>query len=122
MLIFARRIFRTLLIIFCVAVSSARAQEGSSVDDVRKGRELALLICANCHVVARDQPDKPILRPAAVSFESIAKRQTIGADWVKMFLNSTHRGLDKPEGMPNPGLMDYQAQRITACLLSLRQK
>jgi hypothetical protein len=38
---------------------------------VRRGRDLAIMICANCHVVARDQPYKPILKPPAPPFESI---------------------------------------------------
>jgi hypothetical protein len=50
--------------------SAASAEEP---DDVVQGKRLAVLICANCHIVARDQPFEPILRPPAQSFVSMSK-------------------------------------------------
>jgi cytochrome c1 len=88
---------------------------------VLNGRKLAVLICANCHVAARDQPYEPILRPPAPSFESIAQRKTINANWLHTFMTTTHRGLDNPNGMPNADLLDYQVKQVTAYLLSLRK-
>ena len=115
------RIAAVWLVALHLAVCPAWGQEHSSADDVRKGRELAVRICGNCHVAARDQPYKPILRPPAPSFESIARRKTINADSVQTFLTTTHKGLDKPKGMPNPELLDYQVKQVTAYLLSLRK-
>jgi hypothetical protein len=83
---------------------------------------LAIMICANCHMVARDQPYKPILKPPAPSFDAIARRKIINPDWVKTFLTTTHRGLENPKGMPNPNLIDSHVRQVTAYLLSLQNK
>ena len=115
------RIALVWLIALYVAVCPASAQEGSGADDVVEGRKLAVIVCANCHVAARDQPFKPILQPPAPSFESIAQRTTINAEWLQTFMTATHRGLDNPNGMPNAELLDYQVRRVTAYLLSLRK-
>jgi len=109
------------LIALYVAVCPALGQEGGSADDVLNGRKLAVLICANCHVAAREQANEPTLRPPAPSFESIAQRKTINADWLKTFMTTTHRGLDNPNGMPNAELLDYQVRQVTTYLLSLRK-
>ena len=109
------------LLALCVVASPAWSQENANGGD-GKGRELAVKICANCHVVARDQPYRPILRPPALSFATIAQRKTTNANSIQSFLTTTHRGLDNPKGMPNPELLDYQVKEVTAYLLSLRKK
>jgi cytochrome c1 len=63
-----------------------------------------------------------ILRPPAPSFESIAQRSSITADSVQTFLNTTHRDIGNPKGMPNPQLLDYQIKQIAAYLMSLRKQ
>jgi len=112
-----------LLICFMLAVAgwqaSAQPQQ-NDVDDAARGRSLAILICANCHVVARDQPNKPISKQSTPSFASIARRNTLEPDWLKTFLTSTHRGPDNPRGMPNPKLLDSHANQIIAYLMNLR--
>jgi len=102
-------------------VSTAWSQEAGNSDDVEKGRHLADLICANCHVVAPDQTLQPVLRPPAPSFESIARRSTTNADAIRTFLASTHRDISKPDGMPNPQLLDYQLNEVVSYLLSLQK-
>ena len=119
-LLSAMRMASVWLLALYLVACPAWGQEGA--DDVRKGRELAVRICANCHVTARDQPYKPILRPPAPSFEAIAQRNTTNANSIQIFLTTTHRGLDNPKGMPNPELLDYQVKQVTAYLLSLRKK
>src|SRR5450759_3443688 len=96
-LMLAIRIAWVLLTALSAAACSAWGQEAVSADDVRSGRDLAIMICANCHVVARDQPYKPILKPPAPPFKSIVRREIINSDWVKNFLTTTHRGLDNPK-------------------------
>jgi mono/diheme cytochrome c family protein len=110
----------TALLIF-TASSPGSGQQGGSAGYVRKGRELAILVCANCHAAASSQPFEPILQPPAPSFESIARRKDIDADWVQSFLATTHRGLDNPNGMPNPRLLDSQIKQMAAYLLSPRE-
>jgi hypothetical protein len=110
----------SLFLMLAALGGKASAQAQSAADDVAQGRELALTICGNCHIVARDQPNRPILRQPVPSFISIAQHNTLDPDWLKSFLTSTHRGSDNPQGMPSPELIDKHAVQIIAYLLSLR--
>jgi len=112
------RILQLLLLTLCATASLAG--ERGDIDAVTRGRSLAIMICASCHMVAPDQPQQPILRPPAPSFASIARRPTLDADWLRSFLTTTHRGADKPDGMPNPKLLDSHVRQVSAYLLSLR--
>ena len=115
----------TALVLAALAAGAAFAQvgnaAGNAADEVRKGHQLAALLCANCHVAAPDQPFPPILNPPAPSFASIVARKDFDAEAVAKFITTTHRGLDNPNGMPNPYLVDYQVKEIVAYLLSLRR-
>jgi mono/diheme cytochrome c family protein len=104
-----------------VGVSLVWGQEATGQDDLRQGHQLAAMFCGNCHLAAPDQPYEPILNPPAPSFESIAQRKGIDAGSLQRFLATTHRGLDKPNGMPNPNLADYQVKQVIAYILSLRR-
>jgi mono/diheme cytochrome c family protein len=113
------------LLVFCFMFTAAgwqasAQQPGSDADDVARGRSLAILICANCHIVARDQPNKPILQQPTPSLASIARRNTQDSVWLKTFLTSTHRGADNPKGMPNPELLENHTSQTIAYLMSLR--
>jgi mono/diheme cytochrome c family protein len=110
------------LLLFLVTCCPAWAQQGNATDDVRKGHHLATLVCAICHVAAADQPYEPVLRPPAPSFASIAQRNDLDAAKLQKFIATTHRGLDEPNGMPNPELLDSQVKEVVAYLLSLRQR
>jgi len=103
------------------AVAPASGQAAATSDSVQAGHKLAILVCANCHVAAADQPSEPILRPPAASFQSIAQRKSVDALWLENYLKTTHRGLDQPNGMPNPQLLDFQIKQVADYLLSLRK-
>ena len=109
------------LVVFWMAVYPAWGQEGETAGLVRRGHFLAIKICAVCHVAGPDQPAKPMMNPPAPSFESIAQRKHVDAASLKNFMNTTHRGLDHPKGMPNPDLMDDQVEEVVAYILSLRK-
>ncbi len=110
------------LLAFAICASTAWSQESVNVsDDVQKGHHLAAIICSNCHVAGPDQEIEPILRPPAPSFESIARRSNITADSIRTFLITTHRDIGNPKGMPNPQLLDFQIEQVTAYLLDLRK-
>jgi mono/diheme cytochrome c family protein len=104
-----------------MSVGPAPAQQADPAETVRKGHDLAAVVCANCHVAAPDQRFSPVLNPPAPSFDSIAQRADANADSLEKFLATTHRGLDNPKGMPNPYLMDYQINEVIAYILSLRK-
>ena len=74
------RLASTWLVAFGISASSAWAQEAVT-NDVQQGHHLAVLICSNCHIAARDQPFEPILRPAVPGLLSSAA-QDCGADLV----------------------------------------
>jgi mono/diheme cytochrome c family protein len=113
------RIRLALLAVLPALCSLALAQ---SADDVQAGYRIAVTVCANCHVAAPDQPHAPIMRPPAVPLAAIARRPSTTAEWVRDFLLTTHRGLDRPAGMPNPELLDVQARQVAAYLMSLRER
>jgi mono/diheme cytochrome c family protein len=108
--------------IICWLVGPALAQQAQTdSDDVQKGHRLAVTLCGICHVAASDQRFPPELASPAPSFASIVRRKEFNADWLTHFMNTTHRGLDNPAGMPNPELMDYQIKEIVAYMASLRK-
>jgi len=108
-------------VVFWMAVGAAWGEEAGTADDVRAGHQLAALVCGNCHVAAPDQPLAPILNPPASPFASIVQRKDFTADWLRNFVTTTHRGLDEPNGMPNPYLVDYQIKQVIAYMMSLRK-
>jgi mono/diheme cytochrome c family protein len=117
------RLILTLLAFVLVSIGPTRGQGQArstpNEEDVQKGHTLAIGICAICHVAAPDQPNQPLLRPPAPSFASIVRQKTFDAESLTRFMKTTHRGLDNPQGMPNPDLMDYQIKQIVAYFLSL---
>jgi len=105
--------------VFCPALHSAWAQDNAA--DVSAGHSLATKVCAVCHVAAPDQRTQPMLQPPAVPFATIMQRPDVTAGSLRTFMATTHRGLDKPNGMPDPDLADYQVKQVVAYLLSLRK-
>jgi hypothetical protein len=59
------------------------------------------------------------MRPPAPSFASIIRQKTFDAESLTHFMKTTHQGINNPQGMPNPELMDYQIKQIVAYFLSL---
>jgi mono/diheme cytochrome c family protein len=115
------RAFASLLVIAIIGSYAWGQAPSDPKDDVLKGRQLAFKLCIECHLVSPEQPYAPMLNPPAPSFESIASRGGTNAASLRAFLTTTHQGLDRPKGMPHPGLADFQIEQITAYLLSLRK-
>ena len=111
----------TFLVALSITGASAWAQAVATGDEVPKGRHLAIMLCAGCHVVAPDQPYAPTQGTTAPPFLSIARRAGTTIDSLRNFLTTTHQGLDRQQGMPNPMLADFQIKAIAAYLLSLRK-
>ena len=109
------------LLALCLAVTSSWSQQSNTADDVSQGHHLAVEICAFCHVAAPDQRAQPILHPPAPPFAVIMQRKDVTAELLTVFMNKTHRGLDEPNGMPNPNLADYQIKQVVAYLMSLKK-
>jgi mono/diheme cytochrome c family protein len=104
------------------AFPPALAQDGNSTPtDVSAGHNLAIKVCAVCHLAAPDQRAQPMLKPPAPPFAQIMQRSDVTAGSLRAFLTTTHRGLDEPNGMPNPSLADFQVKQAIAYLMSLRK-
>ncbi len=103
------------------APSMVWAQDTFTAEDVSAGHSLAMRVCAVCHLAAPDQRAQPMLKPPAPPFAKIMQRKDVTADSLRTFLTTTHRGLDNPNGMPNPSLADFQVKQAVAYLMSLRK-
>jgi mono/diheme cytochrome c family protein len=102
-------------------IAPALAQDAGSAADVQKGHQLAVQICAYCHVVEPGSLNAPVLDPPGPSFAEVANRGDGKLDGLETFLRTTHRDVKEPNGMSNPQLMDFQIKDIAAYVRSLRK-
>jgi mono/diheme cytochrome c family protein len=108
------------MVCFLIA-GSAWGQDAGKAEDIRQGHSLSSGLCSICHLATPDQTTLPMMRPPAPPFAKILRRDDLTAEWLTNFLKTTHRGLDVPNGMPNPDLADFQIKQIVAYLMSVRQ-
>jgi mono/diheme cytochrome c family protein len=94
------------------AFAQAPAEEGDPV----KGREIARMWCANCHVV-EDNPARGA--DTAATFATIAGRAGVTADGLRAFLSAQHSTASQGR-MPNLSLSRNDVDNVVAYLLSLR--
>jgi len=91
--------------------------------DAKEGGAFALEACAGCHIVAADQPFKPIyvgdIRPP--DFKDIANKPGITADSLIHYLD-TLPVIPKDSQMANADLSPEQTRDVVAYILSLRNK
>ena len=84
---------------------------------------MALLACTGCHVVAPDQPFKPIRNgsPRPPDFKEIANRPGITAASLQHHLE-TLPAVPANAHMPNPVLSSQELRDVAAFIISLRDK
>ena len=110
-----------------IAASAAAATDATApaapTGDPQAGRALALEACTGCHVVAPDQPFKPIYAatPRPPDFKDIANRPNITAASLLHDLQSMPT-IPKDSKMANADLTEEQARDVVAYILSLRGK
>ena len=98
------------------APPTAQQPTATGDQDVKRGRDLALLICTACHIVASDQPLPPRLVPPGPDFQVIANRPATTD-------KSLHQFLVVPHGrMPGIPLVDYLISPLASYILSLRDQ
>jgi mono/diheme cytochrome c family protein len=102
-------------------VAPALAQDAGVSEDVRRGHDLAVTICAYCHAVEPAGINTTVLDPPAPPLAQIANRGDMSADALESFLRTTHRDVKEPKGMSNPQLLDVQIKEIAAYVMSLRK-
>ena len=106
-------------VLFALAMGAASAQEPKA-DPVAAGRDIALKICANCHVVAGDRGSAPLLSPPAPSFADIAARPTTNEAFLRDFLGKPHGEARRSSKMPAFTLGEFQIAPLVAYIESLR--
>jgi mono/diheme cytochrome c family protein len=106
-----------------IATSSATwAKAEDSQDSIAAGRQLALQVCSVCHVVAPNQEFAPRLDQRTPSFEEIANKPNMSAEFLRKFISTTHWDEQAiPMTMPNPMLIDEQITQVSSYILSLRK-
>jgi mono/diheme cytochrome c family protein len=95
----------------------ASGQEARAVAD---GREIALKVCAICHVVADDQAAPPTLKPPAPPFAEIAARPNVTAASLRDFLTHPHGEARATSAMPGFLMPSHQADAVIAYVMSLK--
>ena len=105
--------------LLAATLCAANAQE-SRADPVAVGRDIAVKICANCHVVAGDQESAPLLKPPAPSFAEIAARPATQAASLRDFLGKPHGEARRVSKMPAFTLGEFQIAPLIAYIESLR--
>jgi mono/diheme cytochrome c family protein len=118
---------RELLVLALVAV--ALVQPGPAAHAQTKpgspaaGRILALQACTGCHIVAPDQPFKPVFTgpPHPPDFKDIANDPNVTAAKLRSHLSSLPV-VPRHPGMANPELTSEQLRDVAAFILSLRDK
>jgi mono/diheme cytochrome c family protein len=106
-----------------VVAGSMRAHaKDATPADVRAGESIALGLCSTCHVVASNQPAAPVLTHPPKSFQQIADDPATTTANVRRFITTTHWDYHSlPMTMPDPNLLDDEADQVSAYILSLRK-
>ena len=91
--------------------------------DAKEGRALALQACTGCHIVASDQPFKPIHTGDihAPDFKDIANKSDVTADSLIHYLDMLPT-IPKDSRMANADLTAEQTRDVVVYILSLRDK
>ncbi len=99
------------------------AQTKHPEGNVEAGRQLALLACTGCHVVAPDQRFEPryVGPPYPPSFNEIANRPDVTAASIQKHLENLPAVPQTPT-MPKPVLSSAELRDVAAFIISLRTK
>jgi mono/diheme cytochrome c family protein len=104
------------------AVLSASGPK-AAVGNAEAGNRLALLACTGCHVVAPDQPFKPVYSgpPHPPDFKDVANKPDITAESLRRHLESLPP-VPQNSRMPNPMLSTEELRDVAAFIIGLRDK
>jgi len=106
-----------------VTAVTTHAQSKRLEGSVAAGRTLALQACASCHVVASDQPYKPIYKGAVrpADFKDIANKPNASAASLQAYLASLPV-IPKNSQMANPDLNEQELRDVSAFIMTLRDQ
>jgi len=105
------------------AAPALNAQTKLVEGDATVGRDMALLACTGCHVVAPNQPFKPINTgpPRPPDFKEIANRPSVTTTSLRRHLE-TLPAVPENSHMPNLMLSSEELRDVVAFIVSLRDK
>ena len=114
--------FTALAVFAAWGAPAAKGQTKPAEGNMQAGRALALLVCASCHVVAPDQPFKPVYKgpPNPPNFKEIANQPGVTAESLRHHLETLPAVARN--SMPNLLLSDDQLRDVAAYILSLRDQ
>ncbi len=120
---FARAVFASAALAALPSADAAHAQTKPAAGDAVAGQTFALRACTGCHVVAPDQPFKPIYHgpPDPPAFKTIANRYNVTASSLQHHL-ATLPAVPQQPGMPNLMLSRAELQDVVAFIISLRDQ
>jgi mono/diheme cytochrome c family protein len=100
--------------------AAARPALGQEAQTIADGHQIALKVCAACHVVAVDQAQPPTMKPPAPPFAEIAARPNVTEAFLRDFLMHPHGEARATSAMPGFLVPGYEADAVIAYLLSLK--
>jgi mono/diheme cytochrome c family protein len=106
--------------IFSVLATAISAQATAAEGNAQAGREVALISCTGCHVVASDQPFKPVYPEKLPDFKTIANKPNTTAASLRHFLETLPE-VPKRSQMGDPLLSSADLRDVVAYILSLRK-
>jgi mono/diheme cytochrome c family protein len=115
-----RRFFLASLPLPLLALSGPLAAARQK-DPAAAGRDFALHVCGNCHVVEKGRIE-PLLKDPAPSFSSIVARREVDEAWLRAFLSKPHANLGRAQKMPNPRLADFEIDEIVVYFQQLKRR
>jgi mono/diheme cytochrome c family protein len=120
---FARAVLASAVLIALGSTDAAHAQTKPTAGDAAAGRTFALRACTGCHVVAPDQPFKPVYHgpPDPPAFNTIASRHDVTAASLQHHLD-TLPAVPRQPGMPNLMLSRAELQDLAAFIIGLRDQ
>ncbi len=111
------------MLLTAAVVPWAAKAEGAAKPNaqVRRGAQIAQMLCSACHVVAENQQYPPLLEDPAPSFQSIANRPQVSEAALRHFVATTHWDEKTiPFTMPDPGLTRPESAAVIRYILSLK--
>lgn len=106
------------LILISATAHAALAKDVTPVGSARAGRDFVGHNCDACHVVAADQPLRPLVSGYAPSFSEVANRHDVTPAALRDFLSRQHGY----SNMPYPDLAPADLANVVAYIESLRHR
>jgi mono/diheme cytochrome c family protein len=116
-------IFRKLIVPAVVSAGAlflpTTTEAAELTGNAQAGHEVALISCTGCHVVASDQPFKPVYPAKLPDFNTIANKPNTTAASLQHFLETLPE-VPKRGQMGDPLLSRQDLRNVVAYILSLR--